>query len=121
MALDENKVEALRRWGEGLRQAGSEELAAAGRAILLLIEEVERLRAERSPARRPPDLVSPASTGEAGEQEEPASTLHERLQRALGEESGARAEPMEEGAATTEGDEATTSPQSWIEALRRRT
>ena len=39
MRLDEDKLEALRRWGRGLQQAGSEESAAAGRAILMLIAE----------------------------------------------------------------------------------
>jgi len=41
--LDEEKLETLRRWGEGLTRDGREEVAAAGRAILMLVEEVERL------------------------------------------------------------------------------
>jgi hypothetical protein len=47
--LDEAKLEALRRWGQGLRGARTEEHAAAGRAILMLIAEVERLRLETYP------------------------------------------------------------------------
>ena len=42
--LDPDKIETLRTWGGGLaRVEGNEELAAAGRAILLLIDEIEHL------------------------------------------------------------------------------
>jgi hypothetical protein len=41
--LDAEKLDLLRRWGGGLQEDGREEVAAAGRAILLLIEEIERL------------------------------------------------------------------------------
>ena len=44
--LDEQKIDLLRRWGEGLESDGREELRAAGRAILLLIEEIERLHVD---------------------------------------------------------------------------
>ena len=37
MLLDEEKLEALRSWGERLGQAGGEESAAVGRAILMLV------------------------------------------------------------------------------------
>ena len=51
--LDEEKIDVLRRWGEGLVVEARDELRAAGRAILLLIEEIERLHVdlwnERSP------------------------------------------------------------------------
>lgn len=59
--LDEEKIELLRRWGDGLERDGREEMRAAGRAIVLLIEEIERLHVdlwnERSPqpAAAPPD------------------------------------------------------------------
>src|SRR3954467_823127 len=46
MGLDDDKLEALRRWGQRLRDAGGEGHAAVGRAILMLIEEIERLRLE---------------------------------------------------------------------------
>jgi hypothetical protein len=122
MRLDEEKLEALRRWGQGLRQAGSEEYAAAGRAILMLIEEIERLRLELLRADEQLSGVDPVSRGEAAEDmEEPvASTLHDRLQRVLrrGFDSGSGPEPVEEGSGL-ESDRTTTSPQSWIEALRR--
>jgi regulator of replication initiation timing len=122
MRLDEDKLEALRRWGEGLRQAGGEEYAAAGRAILMLIEEIERLRLELSRVDEELGGVEPVSSDEAGEdREEPvASALHDRLERVLrrGFDSGTGPEPVEEGSGL-ESDRTTTSPQSWIEALRR--
>ena len=41
--LDEAKVETLRGWGEGLRGDPRDEVRAAGRAITMLVEEIERL------------------------------------------------------------------------------
>jgi|SRR5579884_500081 len=41
--LDEEKLAALLRWGTGLQADVREEVAAAGRAIVMLVEEVERL------------------------------------------------------------------------------
>jgi|SRR5579884_805669 len=41
--LDEEKLAALLRWGTGLQGDVREEVAAAGRAIVMLVEEVERL------------------------------------------------------------------------------
>jgi hypothetical protein len=41
--LDEAKVETLRAWGDGLRTDARDEVRAAGRAITMLVEEVERL------------------------------------------------------------------------------
>ena len=41
--LDAEKLQVLARWAAGLRAAQRDELAAAGRAIELVIEEIERL------------------------------------------------------------------------------
>jgi hypothetical protein len=41
--LDEAKVETLRAWGDGLRTDPRDEVRAAGRAITMLVEELERL------------------------------------------------------------------------------
>ena len=118
MQFDQDKLETLRRWGRGLRETSAEESAAAGRAILLLIEEVERLRLDLLRTRELLSRVAPASSGEAADLEDEAiaSTLHERLQRAHGQEpdplAGTRPSPAEE---------AGSSPESWIEALRRTT
>ena len=38
-----DELDQLRRWGTGLQNDVREEVAAAGRAIVLLIEEIERL------------------------------------------------------------------------------
>lgn len=44
--LDEEKVETLRLWGEGLQSDPREEVRAAGRAITLLVEEIEALNVD---------------------------------------------------------------------------
>ena len=41
--LNADELEQLRRWGAGLQQDSRLEVSAAGRAIVLLIEEIERL------------------------------------------------------------------------------
>jgi hypothetical protein len=41
--LKADELEQLRRWGTGLQHDPREEVSAAGRAIVLLIEEIERL------------------------------------------------------------------------------
>lgn len=41
--LDTEKIAALERWGAGLQGDPRPEVAAAGRAILMLIDEIERL------------------------------------------------------------------------------
>ena len=42
--LDEERIEILRRWGAGLALDSREELRAAGKAITVLIEEIDRLQ-----------------------------------------------------------------------------
>lgn len=44
--LDEEKIETLRAWGEGLQNDPREEVRAAGRAITLLVEEIEHLHVD---------------------------------------------------------------------------
>ena len=44
--LDEEKLEQLQRWGTGLAAAENQELRATGKAILMLIEEIEALHVE---------------------------------------------------------------------------
>jgi hypothetical protein len=61
---------------------------------------------------------------ESAEEPEPfASTFQERLQRVLGRESESppltRPQPEEETRSRMESDRSTTSPQAWIEGLRR--
>ena len=63
--LDEAKVETLRSWGEGLQTDPREEVRAAGRAITMLVEEIERLNIDlwhaRTDARDPAPDGSPAA------------------------------------------------------------
>ena len=44
--LDEDKIDQLRRWGSGLASVESDELRATGKAILLLIDEIEALHVD---------------------------------------------------------------------------
>src|SRR5919204_6466442 len=121
MRLDEDKLKALRRWGRGLQQAGSEESAAAGRAILMLIAEIEQLQIDLRLVHEQLSRVGPPSSDEAaGSPEEPlASTLHERLQRVLRRDSNSspreRPQSGEESGSGIGTDRTTTSPQAWIE------
>jgi hypothetical protein len=50
--LDEEKLEMLRTWGEGLLNDGRDELRAAGKAILILVEEIEQLHVDLWHARQ---------------------------------------------------------------------
>lgn len=44
--LDEERLEILRGWGAGLAGDGREELRAAGKAIMVLIDEIDRLQVD---------------------------------------------------------------------------
>ena len=55
--LDEERLEILRGWGAGLGSDGREELRAAGKAITVLIEEIDRLQVDLWNAR----AVEPAA------------------------------------------------------------
>jgi hypothetical protein len=44
--LDDEKLETLRSWGAGLAADGRDELRAAGKAILILVQEIERLQVD---------------------------------------------------------------------------
>ena len=116
--LDEEKLEALRSWGDRLREAGGEESAAVGRAILMLVEEIDRLHIELWHARiQPSDETSVASDEPAEEEDEPVtSSLQARLRRLLRSES--TDEPEEQPVVEAEGDGAAAA-QAWIAALRR--
>jgi hypothetical protein len=83
--LDEEKIELLRRWGEGLDQDEREEMRAAGRAILLLIDEIDRLhvdiwseRTSAQPAAGPFEAVEDELEAPAPDVE---SSLRARLRR----------------------------------------
>ena len=73
--LDEAKIETLRIWGDGLSGDAREEVRAAGRAITMLVEEIERLnidlwhaRADRLQSPPAPQPVEqPAARAESGQ------------------------------------------------------
>ena len=125
MRLDEDKLETLRRWGHGLRQADTEESAAAGDVILMLIDEIERLRLELLREREQLSRTDSVPSGEAAEDigEPVASTLHGRLQRALRRDApspaGTASEPVDQSESSMVSEQTTTSAQAWIEMLRR--
>jgi hypothetical protein len=118
LQLDEEKLEALRSWGERLRQGGGEEYAAVGRAILMLVEEIDRLHIELWHARMQPSERTPLATEQAAEvhEEAVASSLHGRLQKVLRRDRSS--DPVEQPAPGPEGV-APESAQAWIAALRR--
>jgi len=119
LRLDEAKLEELRRWGQALREAGSEGSVAAGRAILMLIEDLERLRLELLRAREQLERAE----ADAGTGDPVASALHGRLQQALGQDSDqsleSRPGSVEEPGPRVESGRETTLARSWIETLRR--
>ncbi len=83
--LDDEKLETLRAWGAGLAEDGRDELRAAGKAILILVEEIERLQVDVWHAREH-GLAAPGDDRAAGAGEPPAaleSTLRGRLRRLL--------------------------------------
>jgi hypothetical protein len=83
--LDEHKLTMLRRWGDGLTHDDREEVRAAGRAILLLSDEIERLHIDlwhaqdqrtAEPEEAPPEEAppeEPSTDGDVG------VTLRDRL------------------------------------------
>ena len=77
--LDEQKIETLQSWAEGLLRDERSELRAAAKAILLLIEEIEHLHVDLWHARdEESGEIVPAETDEV-----PAPTLREALARRL--------------------------------------
>ena len=124
MRLDEAKVDELRRWAQSLQEAAGEESVAAGRAILMLIEELDRSRVELLRTRELLERVAPMSNSEvdAGAGDSVALGLQGRLRRVLGRDSGRReagADSVEEPYSSVETDSETAAARSWIETLRR--
>jgi hypothetical protein len=65
--LDEEKLEMLRTWGEGLLTDGRDEVKAAGRAIMMLVEEIERLHVDLWHARQDTAKEAEMQRAESGE------------------------------------------------------
>lgn len=121
MRLDEEKLEALRSWGERLRESRGEESVAVGRAILLLVEEIDRLHIELWHARIQPDRGLPADDGASPVDQEGqvASSLHSRLRRALGRDSPFYPGEESEQPAPEAESEGAGAAKAWIASLRR--
>jgi hypothetical protein len=85
--LDEERIEILRGWGAGLAGDSREELRAAGKAITVLVDEIDRLQVDLWNARvdnRPPFEPVAASSKEI------ADTLQDRVAKAaFGASAGA--------------------------------
>jgi hypothetical protein len=87
--LDEAKLDQLRAWGTGLSSHESPDVRATGKAILMLIEEIERLHvdvwnAKAATAERGPENEREPHTDPSLGLDEPdqlALTLRERLGR----------------------------------------
>jgi hypothetical protein len=87
--LDEQKIETLQSWAEGLLRDERSELRAAAKAILLLIEEIEHLHVDLWHARdeeseeSEESAIVPDVPDEDDVPEVPAPTLREALARRL--------------------------------------
>ena len=88
--LDAEKIRLLDQWAEGLQRDERAEVAAAGRAILMLIEEIERLHVhlwdqQLSASSPPAGAVAAAELPleQSATQAEFDRTLRERLGRRL--------------------------------------
>jgi hypothetical protein len=84
--LDEDKIDQLRRWGSGLMQAESDELRATGRAILLLIEEIEALHVDLWNAKAA--IAEAVRDGDESPQQDLHRSLADRLRLTRGRTSG---------------------------------
>jgi hypothetical protein len=85
--LDEDKIDQLRRWGSGLANAEGDELRATGKAILLLIEEIEALHVDLWNAKSAA-VDAPAGEDEEAEERDVHRTLAERLRFSRGRAGG---------------------------------
>jgi hypothetical protein len=93
--LDDERLETLRSWGAGLAADERDELRAAGKAILILVEEIDRLQVdiwhERQETSGSPEPA--AASGDTPQQERTAaaeaidSTLRARVRKLLGSRS----------------------------------
>lgn len=84
--MDEDQFAALRHWGDGLRADARHEVRAAGKAIVLLCDEVERLEIallnERTASRQPDPPLAEIDVDHGGTDPEPVlSALQRRLEQ----------------------------------------
>jgi hypothetical protein len=74
--LDEERLETLRTWGAGLSTSARDELRAAGKAILMLVDELDRLEADLWNARA---AAKQAEVAAAAREAEAARSVPETL------------------------------------------
>jgi hypothetical protein len=83
--LDEERLEILRSWGAGLASDAREELRAAGKAITVLIEEIDHLQVDLWSARveqhTPGPAPEPVVASTPGTVTAQGTALRERLTR----------------------------------------
>jgi hypothetical protein len=77
--LDEERLEILRSWGAGLASDAREELRAAGKAITVLIDEIDHLQVDLWSARVEQRMPEPAPEQIAAATQ--GNALRERLTR----------------------------------------
>ena len=73
--LEEEHLDVLKTWGAGLSAGAREELRAAGKAIMILIDEIELLQVDVWNARG----LQQESVQEVSTTESLTATLHDRL------------------------------------------
>ena len=73
--LDEERLETLRAWGAGLSSNARDELRAAGKAILMLVDEIDRLEADLWNARAEANQAAAAVAAEPAAVTEPVSPM----------------------------------------------
>jgi hypothetical protein len=104
--LDDEKLDTLRSWGAGLSADGRDELRAAGKAILILVEEIDRLQVDLwrrrdaevpsadgdapMPAAQPPEDVSAGYWSDFEPDTAIDTTLRSRVGRLLGTRAAKR-------------------------------
>lgn len=81
--LDSEQIETLRAWGAGLATDEREEVRAAGKAITLLVDEIDRLNIDLWNLRagdRPVEMPAPEPE-EPGADHSLGAALRDRLRR----------------------------------------
>jgi hypothetical protein len=82
--LDEEKIETLQSWADGLLRDDRSELRAAAKAILLLIDEIEHLHVDLWHARDAAAADEPLSSEpEEDDEPQPHPSLRSALARRL--------------------------------------
>ena len=87
--LDEERIEILKTWGTGLATDTRAELRAAGKAIMILIDEIEQLQADGRPGQGAPEPPLVDASNEESEQEPVEAVSSQSLGTSLRERLGA--------------------------------